>query len=330
MRPHFAHYNKGDCSAFTEGETEEHLDGKLALARYFEKKGYLVKIEAYLRELKQRPDLLVEKSKQKIAIEFQCSSITIQKMIERTIGYSEAGYKVLWILGSHFHYHHALTNLQKASLYYYSPNDTFLLVQYDTITQKITVHHDFQVDTYGKINCQKHSLILNNPEKISLESKRNHKEKIISSSYFFHTHSQLTRSTRYPSEEKLRFLSLIYQKNDNIISIPIEIYYRVASEWMIQTYHMNWKYQLLVWIESHSKKEIITKNSLRKWLYERIKREEIIYSVIPGLEDKQLLRPHYEFLDFLVKNKGVKKLGSEKWSYQQAAKRFKNLEEKFK
>ena len=330
MRPHFAHYNKDNCSTFTEGETEEHLKGKLALAKYFEKQGYLVKIEAYLTELKQRPDLLIEKNKQKIAIEFQCSSITIQKLTERTIGYFKAGYKVLWILGSYFHYHDSLTNLQKASLYYFSPTDTYLLVQYDTITQKIIVHHDFQVDAYGKMHCQKHSLILNNPKKISLKSSKNQIEKIESSVWFFHAHGQLTKSIRYPSLEIITFLSLIYQKNENIISIPIEIYIRVSTEWMIQTYHMNWKYQLLNWIESHSKKEIITKNSLWKWLEEKIKREEIVYSTISGLKDKQLMKPHYEFLDSLVKNKRVKKLGSEKWSYRQAAKRFKNLEDKFK
>ena len=330
MRPHFAHYNNDNCSTFTEGETEEHLKGKLALAKYFEKQGYLVKIEAYLAELKQRPDLLVEKNKQKIAIEFQCSAITVQKMTERTIGYFKAGYKVLWILGSHFHYHHSLTNLQKASLYYYLQTDTYLLVQYDAITQKIIVHHDYQVDAYGKMHCQKDSLILNNPKKISFKNSNNQLEKIEGSTWLYNAHNQLTKRRRYPSIEITRFLSLIYQKNENIVSIPIEIYCRASTEWMIQTYHMNWKYQLLIWIESHSKKEIITKNSLLKWLDEKIKSEEIIYSVMPGLKKKQLLKPHYEFLDCLGKSRIVKKLGSEKWSYQQSARRFRNLDDKMK
>lgn len=61
--PHFSHHPKEACKVFTEGETREHLEGKLALYNFFKKKGYKVKLEAYLKNLKQRPDILIESKK---------------------------------------------------------------------------------------------------------------------------------------------------------------------------------------------------------------------------------------------------------------------------
>ena len=74
IRPHFAHYKKEACAAFSEGETEEHLLGKQQLYDWLVGLGHSVEMEAYLPELMQRPDLLLEG---KIAIEFQCSGLSI-------------------------------------------------------------------------------------------------------------------------------------------------------------------------------------------------------------------------------------------------------------
>lgn len=61
--PHFSHHPKEACKVFSEGETREHLEGKLAIYNFFKKKGYIVKLEAYLKNLKQRPDILIESKK---------------------------------------------------------------------------------------------------------------------------------------------------------------------------------------------------------------------------------------------------------------------------
>ncbi|MBF0780437.1 MULTISPECIES: competence protein CoiA [unclassified Granulicatella] len=96
---HFVHYKKCDQDTFSEGETEEHIQGKLLLYNWLSQCEGSVELEPYLPKLKQRPDLLYTTCTQKIAIEFQCSPITCEKMLERTQGYERAGYKVIWIVG---------------------------------------------------------------------------------------------------------------------------------------------------------------------------------------------------------------------------------------
>ena len=115
--PHFSHHPKEACKVFTEGETREHLEGKLALYNFFREKGYKVKLEAYLKNLKQRPDILIE-SKKKIVIEYQCSPIPIEKVIERTNSYKASGYKVIWILGNNLKPGPRITDLQKSFIEY--------------------------------------------------------------------------------------------------------------------------------------------------------------------------------------------------------------------
>lgn len=97
---HFAHIKKCSNNSFSEGETEEHLKGKYFLYRLLTQQGYFVKIEPYLKLIKQRPDLLCYNARgEKIAIEFQCSPISSQKLKERTEGYKKINCPVIWIVG---------------------------------------------------------------------------------------------------------------------------------------------------------------------------------------------------------------------------------------
>nr|WP_279232829.1 competence protein CoiA family protein [Periweissella cryptocerci] len=98
--PHFAHLSGARCETFSEGETNEHLQGKIQLRDFFAAE-YEVQLEATLPAISQRPDLLVKKPNGKLlAIEYQCSAISLAKLRQRTAGYRQQGIQVLWILGS--------------------------------------------------------------------------------------------------------------------------------------------------------------------------------------------------------------------------------------
>ena len=100
MAAHFAH-QVAACQTFSEGETAEHLLGKQQLAAWFQASGYTVQLEAPLTELHQRPDVLVQRGSQApLALEFQCSPLSVTRLAERTQGYRQHGYRVLWLLGS--------------------------------------------------------------------------------------------------------------------------------------------------------------------------------------------------------------------------------------
>ncbi|MBM7544131.1 competence CoiA-like predicted nuclease [Weissella beninensis] len=99
---HFAHYQKACLEAnVSEGETVEHLKGKLQLVEFF-KDHYQTSLEVYFPQIKQRADLLLQNKERKIAIEFQCSPISLTKLMERTSGYQQLGISVIWILGQRY------------------------------------------------------------------------------------------------------------------------------------------------------------------------------------------------------------------------------------
>ena len=97
--PHFAHEKEESCSAlFSEGESQEHLEGKRQLYEFFREKVDDVALEPYFKLLSQRPDLLVTTRSNHVPIEFQCSTIPVHKIESRTRGYLSAGMKPIWIM----------------------------------------------------------------------------------------------------------------------------------------------------------------------------------------------------------------------------------------
>ena len=57
-----------------------------------------VVLEPLLHKISQRPDLLVQSGQAEYPIEFQCSTIPISHLEERTDGYRRAGMEPIWIL----------------------------------------------------------------------------------------------------------------------------------------------------------------------------------------------------------------------------------------
>jgi competence CoiA-like predicted nuclease len=101
--PHFAHRSFGNCPSQEGGEGGYHEKGKLALYQWLKYQQLDVKLETYLPEIKQRPDLLVTINQKKIAIEYQCARIPIEIIRKRNKGYHLLGIKPIWIVGAkHF------------------------------------------------------------------------------------------------------------------------------------------------------------------------------------------------------------------------------------
>lgn len=326
IRPYFAHYQSEACHLFSEGETEEHVEGKIQLANYLKSKMCNVQLEAYLPHLQQRPDILFEKDEQKFAIEFQCSPLPIEKIVSRTQGYLNAGYKVIWILGSHFTYKNKLTAFHKACLYTSREHKEPLLVHYDVKNHRLEIRCDFKLNHRGEIYEQLYR------GKLSIENKINwiHKPKKIRNSkdIFYKEQDQFMKTIRYPSPKLQSFLQLLYQNHENVISMPKELYIKMPNEWVFQTHPMSWKYLFILWLESFPKKKILTRKMLCSWLYQKIEMEEIIFYKSPQLTIEYQLQPFIEFIQELKNNNILKEVGHFKWSYQQPLTRYKNLEEK--
>lgn len=133
---HFAHLPGANCSV-SEGETAEHLLGKHQLRKWLSALGEDPQLEVYLPEINQRPDLLLRKSQ--IAVEFQCSPLTVQRLRERNTGYRQLGIKPIWILGRP--YRHRLSKAKVAQFTQYFQGEPTLWY-WDTARHQLTRWQD--------------------------------------------------------------------------------------------------------------------------------------------------------------------------------------------
>src|SRR5699024_7929834 len=225
IRPHFAHFQNDACDVFAEGETFEHVEGKMQLSQWLKTLGLQVEIEAYLPALKQRPDLLVYTSPKPIALEFQCSPIPIEKVAERTRGYLEAGYEVVWILGKKFTYKKRLTAFHKACL-----TKELNLIHYDIEKEELRIWGGFYLNREERMRCQQRKLVFE--ETLKLPKWHQH--------HFSNQAPNLQKrhqELRHLRAEKVReFQQVLYQNKENLVSMPKELYTILPSEWIVQNF----------------------------------------------------------------------------------------------
>lgn len=112
MIPHFAHEYAGDCHIQRGGEGEYHYQGKLLLYEWLIKQQLDVKLEHYLPEIKQRPDLLLNVNNKHIAIEYQCAKIEPQIILQRNRGYQKANIIPIWVLGANLYKRKSPSHIQ--------------------------------------------------------------------------------------------------------------------------------------------------------------------------------------------------------------------------
>lgn len=148
MRPHFAHVRLADCQFFQENESAEHLDLKAALYRNLVSAGVPVQIEAILPELGQVADLLVDN---RLVLEVQCSRLSPNRLLERTLAYRQAGYQVIWLLGKKLWLGKSLADNQKGFLNF-SQNMGLHLWELDGDRRVIRLRYLLHEDLRGRVH----------------------------------------------------------------------------------------------------------------------------------------------------------------------------------
>ncbi|GHU40998.1 competence protein CoiA [Bacilli bacterium] len=148
--PHFAHVSLATCQHYSENESLQHLTLKKRLYHWF-KQTESVQIEQFLPALQQTPDLLVNET---IAIEIQCSALSIQRLKERTETYRVHGYTVLWLMGKDLWLGQHLTTL-KRQLLYFSQNAGFYDWELDLAREKLRLNYLCHEDLTGHLHYLK-------------------------------------------------------------------------------------------------------------------------------------------------------------------------------
>lgn len=84
------------------GQTSEHLLGKQQIFQWAEKNGWHPRLEYYLPAINQRANIFLSYANRPIAVEFQCSPLTLQSIKQRNQGYHTMWIPVRWLLGSSY------------------------------------------------------------------------------------------------------------------------------------------------------------------------------------------------------------------------------------
>lgn len=98
-RKYFAHYNR---KVNHQGETSEHLTGKSQIYEWAKQNGWHPQLEVSLPLIDQRADILCQIGTQVVAIEFQCSPLSVKAITARNQGYRLSGIQCYWFLGQRY------------------------------------------------------------------------------------------------------------------------------------------------------------------------------------------------------------------------------------
>jgi competence protein CoiA len=188
--PHFAHKSKSSCNGFSDNESLEHIKIKMNFFNLLKDK-YKVQIEPVLKNISQRPDLLLYE--QKIAIEYQISPISFQSLKRRNDGYKKAGIKVFWILGST--YFKNTKNLNTINKFINSKNEVYFLNQ-----NKIEIHSNFIKYDFIKTQSSIQEVPLLDLLERNFNSEKNN----------------LNKKTAYPVKQLLKLQNILILKRVNL------------------------------------------------------------------------------------------------------------------
>lgn len=224
--PHFAHYSNNNCCIYSEGETYEHLALKQFFVNWCEKDAIPYELEKYLPEVNQRPDLLVGK----IALEIQCSPLSVKRLVERTKNYQKYGYLPIWICGKKlFSNQQALGELGK-NLCSYTETIGFYIWQADIETEELTLYFHMEEDWKKRIYYSKKSWtfyedilldIFDFPYKSNFFVQRKFEIGKLIQDYYFDLNRKLTRR-----DEQIRNVqSVLYNNRCHLLELPSWFYY---------------------------------------------------------------------------------------------------------
>ena len=148
LRAHFAHVELQQCPYHHEAESMEHLELKASLYDWGSKEAR-TEVEYYLPEFQQIADLLVVDKK--LALEVQCSPLSLERLKERSDAYRAHGYQVYWLLGKKLWLKERLSNLQ-AGFLYFSQNRGFHLWELDLAKKEVRLQYLIHEDLRGRLH----------------------------------------------------------------------------------------------------------------------------------------------------------------------------------
>ncbi|ASK60797.1 hypothetical protein CFK37_00530 [Virgibacillus phasianinus] len=249
MIPHFAHRQRLECASNDYGEGPYHEQGKLVLYNWLRMQQVDVRLEPYIQEIGQRPDLYAELRNRKIAIEYQCARIPIELLSQRNEGYKGMGITPIWILGAkHFQrirkYHfkidqfllsfiHKFSAEFPSTLYFFCPQTLyFIIVQHIHV---LSPRYAMGLFRFIPIRDLKFPNIF-------FQQNRN-------DTWLYHQWNQEKKAFRLrPAKNKYgserTWHQWLYKKGAHKETLPSIVYLPIQSQYLMKTPLWNWQSRL--------------------------------------------------------------------------------------
>ncbi len=311
MCSHFSHKKSSNCTAFSENESREHLLGKKILAENCEKYGVSYKIEAYLPKLNQRPDILIAN---KYAIEFQCSSLSVERFKERTLAYQKNGYQVIWILGKRLQVKEKISSLQQ-NFVYLSKQIGFYLWELEVET-KILRNVFLLTFTAQKLlkKIKRHSLLEMNILSI-LDFPKNEMEfgyhEIKTELNFFHQIRVWNHRLNQKQRREMRIQAYFYENNINIREFPCVLF--LPSYQSILLKEKEWVVRHLIY-DLLEKEKDLNKSDIFNAVF--LKLEKLEFRDYPLIGKKKLTSYHTSLYLCFLEQTGIVIRKGNRYTYQ--------------
>lgn len=222
VRPHFSHVSLKDCQYHWENESIQHLQLKAHLYRWLQKEEP-VELEKPLPQIGQVADLLVGG---RLALEVQCSPLSIDRLRERSVSYRQAGFQVLWLLGKNLWLKDRLTKLQKQFLSF-SLNRGFHLWELDLDRRELRLHYLIHEDWKGQVHHLTQSFPFAQQSLLSIlrlpfvkqkpQSFRGDMDKDLL--------NYVAQQLYYRAPKWMKWQAALYQEGENLLTRSLEDFY---------------------------------------------------------------------------------------------------------
>lgn len=241
--PHFAHLASSKCRFASEGESERHLSGKKYFLEWLILQDRQADVEVYLRDIKRQADILVDG---RTVIEYQCSTVPVQELRQRTEDYHMAGLCVHWVLGQDIRMlkgRYYLTAFQQAFIKQ-APNLGYYLMQYLPEVNRWTVLYHITMDTTNRFYAR--AMTFDGRVGVSVIKKA--LERIKYATFYvkrdlaFERQKQCYFYTRFKKQSG--FLKDVYEQGYYLQHLPMEVGVSLPMQFRVKTPAMEWQFYL--------------------------------------------------------------------------------------
>ncbi|MBC1891796.1 competence protein CoiA family protein [Listeria booriae] len=243
--PHFAHLSSSRCSFASEGETQRHLSGKKYFLEWLILQDRRADLEVYLKGIQRQADILVD---EQIVIEYQCSTVSVKELEQRTEDYQLAGLQVHWILGQDLRMvkgRYYLTAFQQAFIRK-DADLGYYLVQYLPENNRWTMIYHITMDTANRFFAK----ALTFEGRVKLEVMKQAVSHIKFATLYvkrdlaFERQKQCYFYTRFKKQNK--FMHDVYEQGLYLQHLSLEIGVILPTQFRAKTPALEWQYY--VWV----------------------------------------------------------------------------------